>query len=279
MFNQVLIIGVGLMGGSLGFEIKRRKLAKRVIGFGRTRKNLKIALRKKCIDGIAKNLSVASDADFIILGTPVLTLEAQIKELAQWVSPGTILMDVGSTKEHLISAAKFLPKNVFYVGAHPMAGTELSGAKAMVPGLFENKKCVITPSVRSNRASLGKIKRFWKRLGSQVVCLSAKKHDRLVAYTSHLPQMAAFSMMGALKSMPIREIRALAGGGLKDISRIASSPALMWHDIAIANQKNLVVAMKAYQREINNLIALLEAKDSKSLLKVFEQSAQIRKKL
>lgn len=282
MFKKVAIIGVGLIGGSLGYAIKQKHLASEVYGCGRMQKNLIIAWRRRLIDHATKDLAKAiNGADLILLCAPVRTIDQQLPLIAKKAKKGCLVMDVGSTKEQLVKRAdKLFPPEVDFVGAHPIAGTEKSGAKAAVEDLFKNKKCLLTPGKKTSRKALNKAKKFWKKLGSEVFVFDPKTHDKILAATSHLPHMAAFGLVEVLHGLlPFSEIKKMAGGGLLDTTRIAASPADMWADICLTNSKAIGGALKKYIRELQKLEKWIQKKNRSQLFSFFEKAASVRRKL
>lgn len=282
MFNQVSLIGVGLIGGSLGLEIKRKKLARKVVGFGRTLKNLRLAKKRRLIDEIALTLPQAvKNADLILLCTPVETIEKNFRVVAEKASAGALVMDVGSTKAKVVKkASSYFGLSANFVGAHPLAGTEKGGAGAAEKDLFRGKKCLLTPTKKTSRKALLKAKKFWSALGSEVFLYSPLQHDFLLGATSHLPHMAAFSLMRVIgSSLKIPEIKRLSGGGLLDTTRIAASPAEMWRDISLSNSKVLSRLMKRYGRELKKLERLVRQKKGASLHRYFQKTSHLRKSL
>lgn len=282
MFKQVTIVGVGLIGGSLGLEIKKKRLAKKVIGFGRTRKNLVVAKKRKIIDQIAKDLpSAVRGSDFVILCTPIKTIEKQMAVVAKNARPGTLVMDVGSTKSSLVSlASRLFPKTVHFVGAHPLAGTEKGGAAAALTGLFRNKNCLVTPTGGTSKKALIKVKKFWSALGSNVSFYTPNRHDSILALTSHLPHVAAFSLINLIGSfLSVKEIKKLSGGGLLDTTRVAASPHEMWRDICLANSSELGRKVEKYSQHVKNISKWIEKKDKRNLTRYFAKAAELRKKL
>lgn len=282
MFNQVAIIGVGLIGGSLGYEIKKKKLARKVIGFGRTQKNLNLARKRGLIDKGVKNLGEAvGQADLILLCAPVRTIEKQLSLIAKKIPKKTLIMDVGSTKVSLVKAAeKILPPSVDFVGAHPLAGTEKSGAGAAVPHLFKKKKCLLTPGKKTSPSALRKAAHFWKKIGSEVLIYSPHRHDELLAATSHLPHMVAYTLMGGLnRLLSVSEIKKIAGGGLLDTTRIAASSPEMWTDICLSNSKYLSKALQKYLKEMNKISEWVKKKEKRSLFNYFKKVSELRRKL
>jgi len=282
LFNQILIVGVGLIGGSIGLDVQRKKLAKKVVGCGRTQHNLNIALKRGIIDEATSHLEeVIEGSDCILLCTPVKSLEQQIPLLAQRASKGTLVMDVGSTKEDIVRLAeKHFQDGISFIGAHPLAGTEKSGALGAEEHLFDGARCILTPASGVSNKMIGVAHRFWESLGMVVQNMDPREHDRALAATSHLPHMAAYALMSVIgKTLDINEISKFAGGGLKDTTRIAASPAEMWRDICLDNSKPLVSVLKKYHSEIEKLFTMIEGSESDKLLKYFDQISNLRRQL
>ncbi len=280
MFNRVVIVGVGLIGGSLGLEIKRKKIAQEVIGVGRSQSNLKIALKRKLIDRATTDLSKAvSNADLILLCTPVKSALHQLTIIARHAKPGTWIMDVGSTKEEIVKEAAriFLPRSLFFIGAHPMAGTEKSGAVGAEKDLFRGKICILTSSPNLSQKAKNQAVGFWKKMGSRVVWSSPSQHDKNVAVTSHLPQLISSALMTTVtKLVSKKDLKTFSGSGLKGMVRLASSPANMWVDICLSNSKNIKKSLEYYIEELSNINKWIKFKKRGSLKKYFERVSKSR---
>lgn len=282
MFKKISIIGVGLIGGSLGLDIRLKNLSKSVYGYSRKKENRHTAFKNGLIDHEAKTLEEAiEDADLIILATPVRTIEEHFKLIAEKAKNGAIIMDVGSSKfEILKKAEETLPSRLYFVGAHPMSGNEKSGPEAAREALFENKTCIIVPKKRTSQKIVDKISRFWKKVGSKTIILSAEQHDYAVALISHLPHVAAYVLMNSISSeMNIDRIKNLKGGGLMDTTRIAASSPVMWRDICLSNKSFLLDSMKIFEEQWKDLKKLIQNDDSKAIEKYFKKSASTREKL
>ncbi|MBI2339971.1 MAG: prephenate dehydrogenase [Deltaproteobacteria bacterium] len=282
MFNKIAIIGVGLIGGSLGLEIKRKKLAREVVGCGRSRANLAVAKRRRLIDEATTDLAKAvKDADLVVLGAPPRTIIGHIGRIGPILERGAIVMDVGSTKDKIVRAAeKYLPRTVHFVGAHPLAGAEKGGAWAALPGLFRGKRFVITPAKRTSRKALAVAKRFWKKMGSETIILSPERHDRILSATSHLPQIVASALMKTIgNALSFSEMKKMGGGGLKDTTRIAASPAEMWTHICLENRENLLKSLRKFESELKRVVGLIEKKNAGPLKKYLERASELRRKL
>lgn len=282
MFQKIVIVGVGLIGGSIGLEIKRRKLASSVVGIGRSSKNLQLAIQRKLIDKASTDiLSEMQGCDLVILCTPVQTVEKYLQLISKKIEPGTIVMDAGSTKEKIVRAAeKYLPKNVHFVGAHPIAGTEKSGAQAALADLFKGKKCLLTPRSKTPKSVIKKVELFWKSMGAIVSICGAQKHDEILSMTSHLPQLAATALIKTVgEGLEGSVFKKMAGSGLKDTTRIAASPEEMWADICVSNKKALSKALSVYEKNLARLKKMIQKEDKSALQKYFKHSADLRRKL
>ncbi|MFA5092963.1 MAG: prephenate dehydrogenase [Candidatus Omnitrophota bacterium] len=273
MFNKVVIIGTGLIGGSLGLALKKKQLAGQVIGLSRKKANANLAKKCKAIDIVGKSLEVVNNADLIILATPVDIILEIAPKIAKKIKSSCLVIDVGSSKEMIVTSLdKIIPN---FVGCHPLAGSEKRGAANIQPDIFCGCTCIITPSAKTKQLALNKIKLFWKKIGSKVVVLSPKKHDQALAVTSHLPHALAFAL---ISSVP-EQFLGLSAGGLKDITRIASSDPGLWSQIFLSNRSNLLSAFSSLQNKINALKIAIKNKNKKLLTKILAASKNKREKL
>jgi len=266
LFNQVTIIGVGLIGGSLGMAIKKKKLAKKVIGFSRRKSTLKCALKLKAVDKATLNLKQAvKDSDLIILAAPPKTIIKLAKKIVKLVKKDCILTDVGSSKAEIVSSIeRKLPRNIKFVGAHPLAGSEKKGVAFACPELFKNSLCIFTPTSRTNAAVLRKIKKLWLSLGADIKSMKPSQHDKILAFISHLPHIVSF---GLIQSIPDKFLK-FAPQGLKDMTRIASSDAVIWRDIFLSNKKELLVTIDKFQNSLRALKRSIRSNDASKLEKI-----------
>lgn len=274
LFNKVVLIGVGQIGSSIGLNLIKRRLAREVIGVGRSVKNLKEAVHLRAIHRyrIGPPSDLSKD-DLVILATPVRAIVQTLKTL----STKPLVIDVGSTKLSIIREAS--RRRLRFVGSHPIAGTERGGARAADSDLFRGKKCILTPTPFSSPGDRKKIESLWRGLGSEVVWMDAKRHDRLLAAVSHLPHAVAYSLVAAvdrLISIP-RETK-FALGGLKDTTRIAQSPPEMWHDIFLENKENVLLCLKRFKAELARLESFIRRDDSPRLMAQLKRSQAIRNK-
>ncbi len=273
MFNQVVIIGTGLIGGSIGIALKKQQLAAKVTGLSRNRRNAELAKRAGAIDQVACSLDVVSCADLVILATPVDTIMEFAGEISKLIKKDCLVIDVGSTKERIVSKLSTLMPN--FVGCHPLAGSEKKGAVNLKNGIFKDSICLITPTPKTDRRALNKVKRLWKSLGAKNVVLSPKAHDRALAFTSHLPHAVAFSL---ISSVPEKSLF-LGSNGLKDTTRISVSAAGLWSQIFLTNRANILGAISAFQSQLAALKLAIKNNNKTRLIKILDAANKKREKL
>lgn len=280
--KKLVIIGVGLIGGSFALALKKAKAVKHVVGVGRTRKNLNAALKLGVIDEISMDATHAvQDADLVLIGTPVGQMANVMKSIAPYLGNKTIITDGGSTKQDVIACArKSLGRHfVRFVPAHPMAGTENSGAAAAFAELYSGRKVILVPQRETATRAVALVRAAWTACGANVVRLQAREHDEILAVVSHLPHVAAFALMGTLaKRKDARRVLGFSAGGLRDTVRISGSSPEMWRDIFLANRRALLAAMDDYANEIKAMRAALKAGDGDALQAMFEQARHARER-
>ena len=274
MFRRVTIIGVGLMGGSLGMAIKKHKLAQEVVGVSLQQSTLVQAIKLQAIDEAQTELDKAlRNADLVVLATPVETINKLFALINPHVRRGCIITDMGSTKAEVVEAAdKNLSNAPFFVGSHPLVGSEQHGVEHARAELFENAQCIMTPTDKTNTVAKEKIKFLWTKLGARVTFLSPEEHDQILAYTSHLPHLAAYALM---ETIPAQHI-SYASQGLKDTTRIAASSPRLWNDICLANTKNI---LKGLDEMVKNLSVLRKAiinRDEQTIISHFSKAKEKR---
>ncbi len=285
-FKQVAIVGVGLIGGSLGMILKRDGLAEGVVGIGRSLTNLELAVKLGAIDRFEREAEeVMGDSDLVILATPVESYLGHLSNWAKHLKPGTIVSDVGSVKGQLIEQVEELvPPGVCFVGAHPIAGMEKSGVRSGSPDLFRGTTCILTPTARTNTDALNKVQGLWEAVGSVIISLDPFLHDWILGAVSHLPHIAAFALMNALADLQ-RETNGdvplldFSGGGLRDTTRIAASSPEMWRDILLRNRENLLAMIETYERHLQKYKELLKSQDGPGLEKEMAQAREARHRL
>lgn len=273
-FGKMTVIGVGLLGASLAKACKERGLVEEISGYGRNRENLEKARDLKIIDHCPADLGAAvSGADLIVLCTPVSTLVPLVQNLVSKVRPGTLITDVGSVKEPIVKGIdKLVPKGVFFVGSHPIAGGENSGLEASTADLYQDAKCIVTPTDATDKKAMEKISALWQAVGMKVVSLSAEEHDFIFGAVSHLPHIVAYALMntlGALRTPNGCEVTAYSGAGLRDITRIASSDPVMWRDICLSNRNHSLDLIDRFQNKLEGIRSTIERGDGQELKKEF----------
>jgi prephenate dehydrogenase len=283
-FKQVAIIGVGLIGGSLGMILRRKGIASNVIGIGRRIENLKMAVELGAIDRyVVDPKEGVKDADLVVLATPVDTYDRHLKEWASCLKPGAIVTDVGSVKGELVlQVERALPAKVHFVGAHPIAGKEKTGVAAGSEQLFAGARCILTPTKRTNQQALEQMRTLWEETGSIVMTMDPHLHDEILGAVSHLPHVVAFALINALidirAQVPSLDLAGHSGGGLRDTTRIAASSPEMWRDIFLWNRDNLVTFIEAYERALGELKRLIRTGDAAGIEKALERAKQEREK-
>ncbi len=283
LFNNVTIIGVGLIGGSLAKVLKIKNLAGRITGAGRSRATLELALRIGVIDRIGQGSAHAvEDADLVILASPVGSFGAIVREISSHLKPGAILTDVGSVKGALIRDIEgALPPHVHFVPAHPIAGREKSGVVESTETLFQGRRCILTPTARTDQKALDAIQEMWKAAGADVTVMDADLHDRVFAAVSHLPHVAAFALMSAVSDLNTgtTDYLQFSGAGFRDFTRIAASSPEMWRDICLMNGDNLVHMIDRYVSSLNRFKHDIIAGDGKRLEKHLKMASDVRRGL
>jgi len=284
-FNQATIIGVGLIGGSLGMILRRKGLASSVIGVGRRIENLKTAVELGAIDRyVVDPKEGVRDADLVVLATPVDTYNRHLKEWAACLKPGAIVTDVGSVKGKLVEQSeRAMPASVHFVGAHPIAGKEKTGVAAGSENLFTGARCILTPTKKTDQEALEQVRNLWQETGSIVMTMDPHLHDKILGAVSHLPHVAAFALMNALidirAQVPSLDFAGHSGGGLRDTTRIAASSPEMWRDIFLWNRDNLTAFIETYERSLGELKQLIRTGDAAGIEKVLERAKQEREKV
>ena len=282
-FKQVAIIGVGLIGGSLGMILRRKALADHVVGVGRRVENLKTAVALGAIDRyVADPQEGVRGADLVVLATPVDTYERHLQEWAHCLAPGAIV--VMKQCERTGRSETAMPTGVHFVGAHPIAGKEKTGVAAGSDQLFKGARCILTPTTRTDQTALDRVRQLWEEAGSIVLLMDPHLHDQILGAVSHLPHVAAFVLMNALAELrdqqfPPLDLAGHSGGGLRDTTRIAASSPEMWRDIFLWNRDNVVSYIDRYVRALEEVKQLIKAGDAAGIEKLLERAKGERDKL
>jgi prephenate dehydrogenase len=274
------VIGVGLIGGSLALALRRRGLVGEIVGVGRSAGNLALARRRKIVDRVTTDPAEGvRDADLIVLATPVGALAEVGKAIAPWIGPGAVVTDVGSTKVSVLRDLEpLIPPHAYLVAAHPIAGTEDSGAGAATEDLFEGSRCVLTPTDRTNASALAKVRGMWRAVGARVIEMDAEAHDRILGAVSHLPHVVAYALVNAVTSFR-KDALEYAGGGFRDFTRIAASHPVMWRDIVLANRESVLAGIDATVAELLRMRNWIDGRDCRRLEEAFLRARITRRSL
>ena len=276
LIKRLCIIGVGLIGGSLARALKNASVVGEVVGCGRNLTNLKKAKALGVIDHFETDIKKAVlGCDMVVLAVPLGAMQGVFEEIALVLNNDMLLTDVGSAKGSVVNAAKNafkkLPQN--FVPAHPIAGTEKSGVEASFSELFQNRRVILTPLPSSSESATRKVREMWQSCGAEVLQTSLEHHDEVLAATSHLPHMLAYSLVDTLARMDDKkEIFDFAAGGFRDFTRIASSDPKMWHDICLANRDALLIMLKRFSDDLKILSAAIENNDSEYIKETFARA-------
>jgi prephenate dehydrogenase len=279
MFETVAIVGVGLIGGSLGMALRERRLAARVLGIVRRPATIDEALAVGAIDEGTLDLARVNEAGLVVLAPPVLTIPPLVEAMAPHFRPGAIVTDVGSTKGELMRELRaLLPAHVDLVGGHPMAGSERGGVSAARADLFEGAVYVLTHAARTRPENVAKLAELARALGARPVEMDADLHDDAVARISHLPHVVAAALAEATGAgpLPAETLRLLVAGGFKSTTRIASSPPEMWRDVCLTNRSAILSALTDLEAALGALRDAVEASDADALYDAFARGKQVR---
>jgi len=278
--EHLVVIGTGLIGGSVSLALKKAGKVERVTGVGRSRDNLVLAKKRGVVDDWSHDIAEAIvDADIVLLAVPMTAYKSVFAAMKDTLPAKAIVTDVGSTKQSAIAAAReTLSDCSRFVPAHPIAGTEQSGSGAAFAELFEHHLCILTPDQHTNPAAMQRVEEMWKATGSKVMSMEPTEHDDFLAAVSHLPHLTAFALVNAVRKQgnEQHEPFEFAAGGFRDFSRIASSSPQMWRDIALCNREAVIHQLDALQNELNDLKLALQNGDGDQLLDNFTAAKQAR---
>jgi prephenate dehydrogenase len=280
MINRLSVIGVGLIGGSLALALKRAGFVKEVVGCSRREPHLQQAVDLGVIEHYEMDMAKAvKGADLVFLSVPLGAMQAVMKAIKPGLAKDTVITDGGSAKGCIVEDARAafgaLPPGL--VPGHPIAGTEKSGVEAAFPDLYQDCRVIITPLETSAPEAVAMVQAMWEATGAHVERMNVEHHDEVLAATSHLPHMLAFSLVDSLARMKDNdEIFRYAAGGFRDFTRIASSDPVMWRDICIHNREALVKMMQRYKDDLNEIELAIGEGDGDLLLKIFTRAKESR---
>jgi len=283
MIGRLAIVGVGLIGSSLALALRQAGMVEHVTGCGRSEANLRRGVELGVLDDYSLSaVDVVRDADVVVLAVPLGAMRSVLEAIQPGLSAKTVITDVGSAKGSVVADAQA----VLGVGArrfvagHPIAGTERSGVEAGFATLYQQRKIILTPGSDTDADALELISRMWQATGAHVERMSVEHHDRILAATSHLPHMLAFSLVSHLSRMGDQhEIFNYAAGGFRDFTRIASSDPVMWRDICLANGEALLDLIEGYQRQLDEISRAIREQDADHLFELFRDAKHTRDQL
>ncbi|UCH75245.1 MAG: prephenate/arogenate dehydrogenase family protein [Rhodospirillales bacterium] len=294
LFKRVALIGLGLEGSSLAWVMKRERLAGHVAGCARTRATLDKAVELGFVDSVHENVADAvADADLVMLCTPVSTFADIAARIAPALKPGAIVSDVGSVKLAVIrDVGPLLPTGVHFVPGHPVAGTEHSGPESGFAELFEHRYCILTPPPGSDADAVERVAELWRRAGSQVEFMDAHHHDRVLAITSHLPHLIAYTIVGTAADLESQlrreaasngdvvetsEVIKFSAGGFRDFTRIAGSDPVMWRDVFLNNRDAVLEMLGRFVEDLTALQRAIRWGEGETLEDLFRRTREVRR--
>lgn len=283
LFKQMTVCGVGLIGGSLALIARREGLVERVVGLGRTQRNLDVALERGIIDHATRDpAEAARGADLTVLAVPVCTMPETLAAMMPYLPAAAVVSDVGSVKGWVVRALEpLLGARMALVGVHPVAGKETTGAAAADAALFAGRRAIVTPSARSTADALDRVERLWRATGARVERMEPGEHDEILARASHLPQIVASALAAALAGERVggREAAEYGAGGLRDTTRIAASSAEMWRDIVLTNREAIIAALELFRGTLEDFERAIRAGDMAQFEALFNRGRAMRERL
>ena len=282
LFNRVALIGFGLIGGSIARAAREQGLAREIVTTARSAKSRDRIRQLKIVDRVVEtNAEAATDADLVILCIPVGACGAVAEEIAGNLKPGAIVSDVGSVKASVVrDMAPHLPATTHFVPAHPVAGTEHSGPDSGFAELFTDRWCILTPPDGSDPDAIERVRAFWAALGAKVEIMTPDHHDLVLAITSHLPHLIAYTIVGTadeLGQVTSSEVMKFSAGGFRDFTRIAASDPIMWRDVFLANKDAVLEMLGTFNEDLSKLTRAIRRGDGEALFEHFSRTRAIRR--
>ncbi len=282
--KNILIIGCGLLGSSLLRTIQKKKIAKKIFIYEKSKKNLLKIKRLNLPGKIIKSLKEGvTNSEMIIVCTPMSEYKNIILKINNFVSPNCLITDIGSSKiESLKIIKKFLKKGISWVPSHPIAGSEVSGPEHGKISMFDDRWCILIKEKNTKKNHLNILNKFWKKVGSKTVLMSSEKHDKIFSITSHLPHLVAYNLVKSAQEFEKKQNYDLikySAGGLRDFSRIAASNEIMWRDIFFNNKNNIIKAINLFTKNLNAFKKDINSKNNKSILKKLTQTKKVRSRI
>ena len=280
MFNQLGVIGCGLMGGSFALALKRAGLVKRVVGYSKSPSTTEKAKKLGIIDTVAESALLAvSGSDLVLIAVPVAATEATFKAIRHLIEPGVLIMDVGSTKRDVVDAARRVLKEhiVSFVPAHPIAGKEAAGISHADATLYNGRQVILTPLPQTSPELLQRATDVWAAIGSQVLRMTPENHDAAFAAVSHLPHMLAFSYFNSVAKQPAgRDFLSLAGPGFRDFTRIAASDVAVWRDILMSNREEVLKQTLRFRHTLDAMEHAIKSGNAEALEDMIRSASEAR---
>ena len=282
LFRRVALLGIGLIGSSLALAIRRHGLAGELVGYARTAKTRETARRLKLVDRVEESAAAAATgADLVVLATPLGAYAELAQAIEVSLAPGAIVTDVGSVKQAAIrDVGPYIPQGVHFIPGHPIAGTEHSGPEAGFAELFEKRWCILTPPPGTDEAALEKLKALWEGCGSHVQVMDAQHHDKVLAITSHLPHLIAYTIVGTatgLEESEKGEVVRYSAGGFRDFTRIAASDPVMWRDVFLNNREAVLEMLQRFTEDLTALQRAIRWGEGAVLEEHFRNTRAIRR--
>ncbi|NZD51635.1 prephenate/arogenate dehydrogenase family protein [Rhizobium leguminosarum] len=283
-FDRIALIGIGLIGSSLAYDIRRLGLATEIVVATRSPDTLKRAEELGLGDSYTTSSQDAvKDADLVIVSVPVGASESVAKEISGSLKPGAIVTDVGSTKASVIAQMlPHMPENVHFIPGHPLAGTEKSGPDAGFPGLFEGRWCIFTPVAGTDETALKRLRSFWEALGSKVDEMDAEHHDKVLAIVSHLPHIIAYNIVGTaddLETVTESEVIKYSASGFRDFTRLAASDPTMWRDVCLHNRDAILEMLARFSEDLAYLQRAIRWGEGDKIFELFTRTRAIRRSI
>lgn len=283
IFRKVVLAGVGLICGSLAVDMRRRKLADEIVGYGRSEGNLRLAKKKGMIDSyFLREEQIPNDVNLLMIGTPAQTIVPLTAAFLPHLPSGCVISDVGSVKAEIVQGMeRLLPKAIAFVGGHPIAGSEQWGAQAAKAGLFVRHRCILTPTKKTDAVALKKVATLWRKVGAQVEIMDPQTHDRVLGLISHLPHVLVYALVNAVDRAHVRgvDLKSYCAGGFKDFTRIASSRPELWRDICLMNRGALGKSLGDYIGNLEQLKRWIQDGKGALLEKEFARANDIRSQI
>ena len=282
--KKILIIGCGLLGSSLVRRISKKKIAKKIFIYEKSKSNILKIRRLKLPGIIVKSLEDGViNSDLVIFCTPMSEYKKLIIKINKFISSKTIITDIGSSKiESSKVIKKFLKRGIHWIQSHPITGSEVSGPEHGKENMFKDKWCILIKDKKTNSRNLKYLNSFWKKVGSKTVMMNVEKHDKIFSITSHLPHLVAYNLVKSAQDFEKKQKYDLikySAGGLRDFSRIAASNEIMWRDIFFDNKTNVSKAVDIFIKNLNSFKKDINSKNSKSILKKLIQTKKVRSKI